>query len=187
MPAAVAANCVIVPVQRHRGEAGQTGRAGQLQPRPVPHHLKGGRPFTARTMESEGVGFVHVRCNLQSELHILRPSFLPYCKAQTENEKRPYSRIFNRRKKRQRHRRPEPVGEGKEIFALPQAPAFIVYPECERGGLYRTWPLPRMMYFSLVSWGAPIGPRACSFWVEMPISAPKPNMPPSVNRVDTLT
>ncbi len=33
----------------------------------------------------------------------------------------------------------------------------------------------------------PIGPRACSFWVEMPISAPKPNSPPSVKRVDALT
>ena len=32
-----------------------------------------------------------------------------------------------------------------------------------------------------------IGPRACSFWVEMPISAPKPNSPPSVNRVEALT
>ena len=39
----------------------------------------------------------------------------------------------------------------------------------------------------LVSSGSPIGPRACSFWVEMPISAPKPNSPPSVKRVDALT
>lgn len=38
-----------------------------------------------------------------------------------------------------------------------------------------------------VSSGSPIGPRACSFWVEMPISAPKPNSPPSVNRVEALT
>ena len=35
--------------------------------------------------------------------------------------------------------------------------------------------------------GSPIGPRACSFWVEMPISAPKPNSPPSVKRVLALT
>ena len=28
-----------------------------------------------------------------------------------------------------------------------------------------------------------MGPRACIFWVEMPISAPRPNSPPSVNRV----
>ena len=40
------------------------------------------------------------------------------------------------------------------------------------------------MYFVLVSSGRPMGPRACSFWVEMPISAPKPNSPPSVKRVD---
>ena len=35
--------------------------------------------------------------------------------------------------------------------------------------------------------GRPIGPRAWSFWVEMPISAPKPNSPPSVKRVLALT
>ena len=34
---------------------------------------------------------------------------------------------------------------------------------------------------------SPIGPRAWSFWVLMPISAPNPNSPPSVNRVDALT
>ena len=28
-----------------------------------------------------------------------------------------------------------------------------------------------------------MGPRAWSFWVEMPISHPRPNSPPSVNRV----
>ena len=33
----------------------------------------------------------------------------------------------------------------------------------------------------------PIGPRACSFCVELPISAPIPNSAPSVNRVDALT
>ena len=35
--------------------------------------------------------------------------------------------------------------------------------------------------------GRPIGPRACSFWVEIPISAPNPNSPPSTNRLDALT
>ena len=35
--------------------------------------------------------------------------------------------------------------------------------------------------------GSPIGPRACSFWVEMPISAPKPNSPPSTNRLEAFT
>ena len=42
-------------------------------------------------------------------------------------------------------------------------------------------------YFEEVISGSPIGPRACSFWVEMPISAPKPNSPPSVKRVLALT
>ena len=32
-----------------------------------------------------------------------------------------------------------------------------------------------------------MGPRAWSFWVLMPISAPKPNSAPSVKRVDALT
>ena len=32
-----------------------------------------------------------------------------------------------------------------------------------------------------------MGPRAWSFWVEMPISQPSPNSPPSVNRVEALT
>lgn len=38
-----------------------------------------------------------------------------------------------------------------------------------------------------VSSGRPMGPRACSFCVEMPISAPKPNCSPSVNDVAALT
>jgi hypothetical protein len=33
----------------------------------------------------------------------------------------------------------------------------------------------------------PIGPRACSFCVEFPISAPIPNWPPSVKRVEAFT
>ena len=32
-----------------------------------------------------------------------------------------------------------------------------------------------------------MGPRAWSFCVEMPISQPRPNSPPSVKRVETLT
>ena len=32
-----------------------------------------------------------------------------------------------------------------------------------------------------------MGPRAWSFWVEMPISQPRPNSPPSVKRVEALT
>ena len=51
----------------------------------------------------------------------------------------------------------------------------------------RTWPSPVTTYLVDVISGSPIGPRACSFWVVMPISAPKPNSPPSVNRVDALT
>ena len=35
--------------------------------------------------------------------------------------------------------------------------------------------------------GSAIGPLACSFCVEMPISAPKPNSPPSVNLVEAFT
>ena len=46
---------------------------------------------------------------------------------------------------------------------------------------------PRRPTWSWSARAAPIGPRACSFWVEMPISAPKPNSPPSVKRVDALT
>ena len=53
--------------------------------------------------------------------------------------------------------------------------------------LARVCPSPITMYFVLVSSGSPIGPLACSFCVEMPISAPKPNSPPSVNRVEALT
>ena len=46
---------------------------------------------------------------------------------------------------------------------------------------------PVTTYLVEVISGRPIGPRACSFWVEMPISAPKPNSPPSVKRVEALT
>ena len=38
-----------------------------------------------------------------------------------------------------------------------------------------------------VSSRRPIGPRACSFCVELPISAPIPNSKPSVKRVEALT
>src|SRR5205085_7603044 len=48
-------------------------------------------------------------------------------------------------------------------------------------------PSPRTTYFVVVSSRRPMGPRACSFWVLMPISAPKPNSSPSVKRVDALT
>ena len=53
-----------------------------------------------------------------------------------------------------------------------------------RGGL---WPSPCTTYLVEHSSRSPIGPRAWSFWVELPISAPMPNSPPSVKRVDALT
>ena len=46
---------------------------------------------------------------------------------------------------------------------------------------------PSTMYLNEQSSRSPIGPRAWSFCVELPISAPIPNSPPSVNRVDALT
>ncbi|CNM11398.1 Uncharacterised protein [Mycobacterium tuberculosis] len=49
------------------------------------------------------------------------------------------------------------------------------------------WPAPHAIHLVDVNSGSPIGPRACSFWVEMPISAPKPNCSPSVNAVDAFT
>src|SRR5215475_15353335 len=51
----------------------------------------------------------------------------------------------------------------------------------------RVWPEPVTMYFVEVSSARPIGPRACSFCVEIPISAPYPNSPPSTNRLDAFT
>src|SRR5215218_7548630 len=51
----------------------------------------------------------------------------------------------------------------------------------------RTCPSPTTTYLLEVISGSPIGPRACSFWVEMPISAPNPNSPPSTNRLDAFT
>ena len=53
-------------------------------------------------------------------------------------------------------------------------------------GQARTCPEPRASHLVLVSSARPIGPRACSFWVEMPTSAPKPNSPPSVKRVEAF-
>jgi hypothetical protein len=51
----------------------------------------------------------------------------------------------------------------------------------------RTWPSPSTRYLIVHSSRSPIGPRAWSFWVELPISAPIPNSPPSVKRVEALT
>ena len=51
----------------------------------------------------------------------------------------------------------------------------------------RMCPSPSITHLSVVSSRKPIGPRACSFWVEMPISAPNPSSSPSTNRVDAFT
>ena len=50
----------------------------------------------------------------------------------------------------------------------------------------RTWPSPTTTYLNVHSSRSPIGPRAWSFCVELPISAPMPNSAPSVNRVEAL-
>src|SRR5947207_13357323 len=47
-------------------------------------------------------------------------------------------------------------------------------------------PVPRMRYLNVVSCSKPTGPRACMRPVAMPISAPKPNSPPSANCVEAL-
>ena len=51
----------------------------------------------------------------------------------------------------------------------------------------RTCPSPQATYFRQVSSRNEIGPRTWSFCVEMPISAPRPNCPPSVKRVEAFT
>ena len=58
---------------------------------------------------------------------------------------------------------------------------------CRLAAQGRMWPSPSTRYLNVHSSRSPIGPRAWSFWVEFPISAPIPNSPPSVNRVEALT
>src|SRR3982074_1841097 len=48
------------------------------------------------------------------------------------------------------------------------------------------WPLPRTTYLYVVSSSNAIGPRACRRLVLMPISAPNPNSPPSLKRVEAF-
>src|SRR5579863_1484021 len=55
------------------------------------------------------------------------------------------------------------------------------------GRQLRTCPSPSTRYLAAHSSRTPIGPRACSFCVELPISAPIPNSAPSVKRVEALT
>src|SRR3954469_3648276 len=50
----------------------------------------------------------------------------------------------------------------------------------------RVCPAPRTRYLNEVSCSTPTGPRACMSPVAMPISAPKPNSPPSANWVEAL-
>src|SRR5439155_6567998 len=80
-----------------------------------------------------------------------------------------------------------PVGD---LFEQPAEllPPFLV--QLQQFGLDAhslTCPSPRTMYLYEVISTSAIGPRACSFWLEMPISAPKPNSPPSAKRVEALT
>jgi hypothetical protein len=49
-----------------------------------------------------------------------------------------------------------------------------------------TCPFPITSYLVEVSSASANGPRQCSFWVLMPISAPKPNSPPSEKRVEAF-
>ena len=70
----------------------------------------------------------------------------------------------------------------KFVFAEFQlfAPGYWPFPH------HRTCPSPTAIHFSVTNFSRPKGPRACSFWVEIPISAPSPNSPPSVKRVEAL-
>src|SRR5271170_4545333 len=52
---------------------------------------------------------------------------------------------------------------------------------------YRTCPSPVTIHLYVVKSIAPIGPRAWSLSVLMPISAPRPYSPPSAKRVLALT
>ena len=51
---------------------------------------------------------------------------------------------------------------------------------------YLVCPFPRTVYLYDVSSRRPIGPLACIFCVDIPISQPSPNSPPSVNLVEAL-
>src|SRR4030095_4406794 len=51
---------------------------------------------------------------------------------------------------------------------------------------YLICPSPVTNHFSLTSFSNAKGPLACSFCVEIPISAPRPNSSPSVNLVEAF-
>ena len=96
-----------------------------------------------------------------------------------------------------RRRAPAPAARGRGRAArappgrrrdAPMCGGLNVPPRRPSAGHYgRTWPSPSTRYLNVHSSRRPIGPRACSFCVELPISAPIPNSPPSVKRVEALT
>src|SRR5260370_14813367 len=69
----------------------------------------------------------------------------------------------------------------KNRYAIAPRNAFF-----RRDMVQRTCPVPTISYFEEVSSASAKGPRQCNFWVLMPISAPKPNSAPSVNRVEAF-
>ena len=66
---------------------------------------------------------------------------------------------------------------------MPASAAGPERPPCAHGLIC---PEPRTRYLKLVSCSTPTGPRAWKRPVAMPISAPKPNSPPSANWVEAL-
>ena len=83
------------------------------------------------------------------------------------------------------------LGGDDEVAEVRRVEAAAEHAEARRGVAIaaspRTCPSPQSSYLTHVSSCRAMGPRTCSFWVEMPISAPRPNWPPSVKRVDALT
>ena len=64
--------------------------------------------------------------------------------------------------------RVERLEPGRTAFGQPQRRVPVAH--------RRTCPSPRTTHFNVVSSFTPMGPRACSFWVEMPTSAPEPEL-----------
>jgi hypothetical protein len=73
---------------------------------------------------------------------------------------------------------PVPFGGYKGDTVRPSVLAPALY--------FLTCPLPRTMYLYVVNSSSAMGPRAWSRLVLMPISAPKPNSPPSLKRVEAF-
>lgn len=72
------------------------------------------------------------------------------------------------------------TGVRRFLSLLPEVSCFVQLVYC------LMCPLPSMKNFVVVSCWALIGPLACSFWVLIPISAPRPNWLPSVKRVEAF-